>query len=312
MSLAIIALLKPELDLFSHFAGHSVGLLLAGALTLLVRSRRWLVLAASCVAVFTLPAFYAYTNSVSFGSARASSEQTLKILSFNVLFLNDDQAAIEAAIRRADADVVILSEYHLAKQLMLTRLRDVYPHQLSCAYAGMDKYNADCDVALLSKLAFTDGKAGSENGMRMAYATFERNGTKFAVLGAHLALPMTRYMRILGAPVPVPGLSRQWTQLNVLARTVQRFSIPVIVGGDFNATPWSQVIRQFRADTGLRSAGAWFPTWPARPIALPQFAIDQFFISHEIRMKNVRLGESAGSDHYGIIGEFELSGRKFP
>lgn len=312
LALAVAALFKPELDLFSHFAVHCAGFLLAGALTLLANQSRLLILAASCVAVFTLPAFYAYTTSVTFGSARASSDQTLKILSFNVLFLNDDQRAIEAAIRRADADIVILSEYHLAKQPMLARLLDVYPHQLSCAYAEMDKYNADCDVAIISKLVWTDGKSGSEDGMRMAYATFEANGEPFTVVGAHLALPLTRYARVLGAPVPMPGLSRQWEQLRVLSRAVNRFSGPVIVGGDFNATPWSQVIAQFKADTGLQRAGAWFPTWPARPIALPQFAIDQFFVSPEVRTKTVRLSESAGSDHYGIIGEFELRARKSP
>lgn len=299
------ATLWRELDIFPHLAAHFAGFAIAGALAFWAQRAKMLILLGACAcAVLTPPAIARlYRDGGPTMTARASPTPSLKILSHNVLFLNDAQDVIEAAIRRADADIVLLAEFHIDKKPMLDRLSDVYPHHVFCAYDLMDKFNASCDVAILSKRAWVDAGANADDGVRMAYATFDHGGQPLTVIATHLALP-GKFTRVMGILTPRPGLSLQREQFAALSQIRNRFSGAVIIGGDFNATPWSPVVSRFKADTGLRRAGAWFPTWPAQPLGLPQFAIDQFFVSPDVRVDSVRLSDAAGSDHYAILGQF--------
>ena len=64
-----------------------------------------------------------------------------------------------------------------------------------------------------------------------------------------------------------------------------------VVMGDFNATPFSRLDRQFAVSSGLNLA--WLPSWPAF-FALPQLGIDHIFLSPGLRvLKEPVIGESA-------------------
>lgn len=306
--LGLASIYAPGLQAFDHLTAHFAGLTVVAIAALIIRRARLLVLAAGCLSIVLAPALYAQiTRCETCGVAVAKSGRaSVRILSFNMLFLNDDHAAIEAAIREAQADIVLLTEYHEGKLPILERLRAIYPHQITCAANAMDKFNATCDIAILSTKPWVHAEAGQDKGVRMALATFDHGGKPFTVIATHLTLPFRGFQQAWGLSVPVLAPTRQAADFSALANVVAHVPRgPVIAGGDFNASPWSSQVRRFKADTGLRRAGGWFPTWPAT-FGLPQLAIDQFFVSDSVRVKRVWLGDSAGSDHYAILGEFEL------
>lgn len=79
---------------------------------------------------------------------------------------------------------------------------------------------------------------------------------------------------------------------------------PLILTGDFNATPESEEIKLIH--TSLRSvdpAGAW-PTYPS---TLPGYKIDYIFFSSHWRLKEFKLYESKASDHLPLLGVFEIT-----
>jgi endonuclease/exonuclease/phosphatase family metal-dependent hydrolase len=52
--------------------------------------------------------------------------------------------------------------------------------------------------------------------------------------------------------------------------------------------------------------GYLIPTWPMRPLPLPQLGIDHIFASPELRITDVRAGNAAGSDHLPVLATIEL------
>ena len=88
-----------------------------------------------------------------------------------------------------------------------------------------------------------------------------------------------------------------------MARIVKLARSPVIVMGDFNASPFSLMLRTFQRDTGLKRL-TWLPSWPAHPLPLPQIAIDHVFVSKDWRLEaGPWTGRAAGSDHMPVILE---------
>jgi endonuclease/exonuclease/phosphatase (EEP) superfamily protein YafD len=87
------------------------------------------------------------------------------------------------------------------------------------------------------------------------------------------------------------------SQLAALAQHVQQISEPVLVVGDFNATPWSVGMRHaMRGNLGFRSLDApWQPTWQSHSIlAIP---IDHALCTSPLVITHRSLGRDVGSDH---------------
>jgi endonuclease/exonuclease/phosphatase (EEP) superfamily protein YafD len=81
---------------------------------------------------------------------------------------------------------------------------------------------------------------------------------------------------------------------------VRRVDGPLVVAGDFNATPWSLHLATFERLTGLtRLTG--LPSWPARGLGLPQVAIDHIFVSSGMRpLGSATTLDASGSDHLPV------------
>jgi endonuclease/exonuclease/phosphatase (EEP) superfamily protein YafD len=85
---------------------------------------------------------------------------------------------------------------------------------------------------------------------------------------------------------------------------------PKICVGDLNITPWSPYYRDFVERTNLADVGKGFgilPSWPTfllfKWLMLP---LDHCLVSDDIRVADVKTGESNGSDHLPLIVELEL------
>jgi len=92
---------------------------------------------------------------------------------------------------------------------------------------------------------------------------------------------------------------------NELAALVSAESIPVVVIGDFNATPWSYVFREFTSATGLINSQNGFglsATWPASlPVSL--VPLDHMLHSDSLTTVARDVGPDLGSDHRPLTVE---------
>ena len=93
-----------------------------------------------------------------------------------------------------------------------------------------------------------------------------------------------------------------------LATLVSRETLPVIVIGDFNATPWSYVFRDFSAETGLVNSQKGYglaATWPTSPLTL--VPLDHMLHSDSLTTVERDVGPDLGSDHLPLTVEVSMA-----
>lgn len=133
------------------------------------------------------------------------------------------------------------------------------------------------------------------------------------VLGVTLATPAGA-LHVLNTHLD-PSADDRWRRQeadSVLSVALDQAAggVPVLVGGDFNATPESAVMRSLVA-RGLRDlwaecgSGEGF-TFPA---AEPVRRIDYLLALGPVRCTGARVLESQASDHRGVLVELEVGGR---
>lgn len=207
----------------------------------------------------------------------------LRLMTYNLWAGNYETDAVAARVRQFDPDVVVFQEYGQVQLALRSLLADAYPHQIDCAD------ERGCRIALFAKQPWAEAAiAGRAEGMPpVVTARFAGtgDGSGFTVVGTHLARP-------------TDGADWQARDLAQLAGHLDGVDGPLIVAGDFNATPWSFALRGFRAATGLCGAPGYRPSWPAwaDAVGLP---IDQVFVSAGIGVSAEVLAP-AGSDHLPI------------
>jgi len=215
-------------------------------------------------------------------AAELADDFALRVVSLNVRTSNQDRQAVLDYLLQSDADVVVLLEVDQAWMEALAPLQASYPHQLS------EPRSDNFGIALFSRapwekaavIALGDAPRPSLE-MRLVH-----QGRELVIIGTH----------------PLPPGGSDWArsrdaQLSALADYVQKISVPVLVVGDFNATPWSAGMRRaMRGNLGFRSlAAAWKPTWEVRSIfAIP---IDHALCTAPLVITSRSVGPDVGSDH---------------
>lgn len=130
----------------------------------------------------------------------------------------------------------------------------------------------------------------------LRWARLEVNGTTFELAGIHLARPF------------YPELQQQ--DIAVLTQFVQSRTLPLIVAGDFNMSPWTQKLERFTDATELKRYNTVHLTWPMRwrgvPL-LPLVAIDNVFASRHFAAIATKGGPRLGSDHRPVIADIALA-----
>ncbi|MGI9412197.1 MAG: endonuclease/exonuclease/phosphatase family protein [Hyphomicrobiales bacterium] len=282
--LGLLAPFAPSFEITNHFRPFTV----AGFLVLLVAV--WLFRARSLmlpvlgfavvnVALFLLP--------LSFKASEASSSlagsRTIKLISFNMWVGDRPLDDIAGFLRAEDADVVLLQEFHAghAKRL-LPGLKDLYPHQLSCAQ------DRSCLMALLSKTPWTEAafvKHSTAN-PALIWARFGTGPRAYRIATLHNAWPFQS---------DAQALHTDW--LIDWRRSVTE---QLLIAGDFNLTPFSWKLSKFAWKTGLRRYATYQRTWPGHRYA-PAFLIDNIFSTDAFRPIEVRTGPALRSDHLPLI-----------
>jgi endonuclease/exonuclease/phosphatase (EEP) superfamily protein YafD len=201
-------------------------------------------------------------------------------MTFNTSVINRDTDAIVAEIRRLNPDVATLMEFSEKKYAVLDRLREDYPYMAGCVRGR------HCHFAVLSKVPITDSKVREGwNGPLMAQATLGGGFSGLTIIAVHFPR--------------IPDVTDQFDQLGILLDYLDKQLGAYVLMGDFNATPFSDLILRLTEHTKLRRLTG-IPSWPSYA-RLPQFGIDNIFVNDGIRLlEKARIGRPSGSDHYPV------------
>ena len=247
---ALAARLWWAFDLFSHFRLQYAMLATAlclGALAL----RAWPI--AALLAVIALVHGWAMKDLWLGDSAAAASEAPrLRVASANVLFSNPEPQKLLGFVHASDADVLVLVEAGGERwRDVLAAIAADYPHR------APQRWQKGAPVILFSRHPVVRELviAPPEGGRPYLAADLAVGEHTLTVVGVHPSSPER------------PSESRRRNlQLGYLANLVEDARGPMVIAGDFNATPWSPFFRDLVATAGLRNAAdghGYIGTWPS-------------------------------------------------
>ncbi len=287
------------LDLFAHFRVH-YSAILALAVAIHGVRRRWLGVAAPAIALaFNLalvaPLYWAPSPPAASDDApQHAVPLSLTVLTYNLHWNNDQLAGTLdylASARGADdapPDVIALLEIDPA---WVAPVAARFPD-----YQLLDAGRSDSfAMAILAKPPLDEAGiiadyAGS--GLPAGELIVRRGDARVAVLVIHPPPPIReRFARVRDQILAATGT---WAASR---------SIPSVIIGDFNATPWSYPMRALLDSEHLRSSQRGFgvqPTWPRSlaPLAIP---IDHVVHHSSLVTRERHVGPYLGSDHRPLL-----------
>ena len=271
------------LDLVANFRVQYVwiGLLSVGALA---ANRLWVPLGIVALAVLInlIPVVPYWLGSV----ADPVGDARLEILHLNTRLSNPAKAEIVEFVRSSDADLVFLSE--------VTPLLGRLLNEAELPYEAVAGTPSSTPIGLVAL-----ARPGTATGRL----------TNLGVSEVPAVLVETRLgeevIEILGFHTSSPGEEGRSAdrddQLAAAGAFVSDRTVPMVLVGDFNATPWTPALRRL-LDTGLVDAqrgrgvaGSWPAGWGPFKIA-----IDHLLHSPELTTTSYVYGDSVGSDHRSL------------
>lgn len=292
-------------EILNHFVRHFATLSLLAALCLfLLRRPRAAFFGAGVTALWVGIAWHA---AVGLEAARprlaapppgpvAQHPASLTVLTFNALRHNRRTAAVWAAIERVGADVVTLQEVSPTLAAAITGGRPpLYPHTVVVDVGG--DYDA---VALLSRWPIRTWSAikpfdGAWTALRAVIEP--RPGHPVTIVSLHAWPPSTR-RRLAGRDV----------YLRHIARRIAVVDMPVVVSGDFNATPFTPVFRRFLATAGVAGDAPAPASWPSQVGALG-IPIDHI-LARGLLIRDLTAHAGPGSDHRFLTARLDFAPNK--
>jgi vancomycin resistance protein VanJ len=239
-------------------------------------------------------------------AADASQGRQITAMTLNMLWSNEDDAAILAAIRQARPDLIGLQEVKPATQDRLTRLLAAeYP------YVAQHPARQFHDVLLLSRFPIEAVTASFEQPIGQALrATVLVNGRSLAVFVAHL--PPSNFLRYPLAQFATYTASRYDERLREaqsLAQELRRVGGPALLLCDCNLTSTSEAYAalQTAAIDSFPGAGWGFGhTVRMARIPLLLLRIDYVWHTAELTAQRAYVGPAVGSDHRPLIAELRF------
>ena len=294
------------LDLFSHFnAYYLVGLAICLGGLWLRPSRLpvWPTLVLLPPLLVNLALFWPFYMGTAV--AAPANAPSLRVANLNVYARNDDYTAIADYIRHHQPHVVFISEIEPALMAYLQQeLGDSYPYVYDEAARGT------VGLAFFSQRPLQTAETipynhpnlpshGHWGRRQFITATIEWEGQPIALYALHPYPPLGGRMAAM----------RDAEIAAVSALLAEPSEMPIILLGDFNATPWSAPMRQLTAETGLRYASRGFglrPTWLGMG-GLVRVPIDHILLSPHWQVSHYTTAGDIGSDHRPVSAVLHLA-----
>jgi endonuclease/exonuclease/phosphatase (EEP) superfamily protein YafD len=199
---------------------------------------------------------------------------------------NETRSETLAAVAATDADLIGITE-------VLPPDRAFFEHEGRWPYQAWTDAGGTTACGLLSRRPIVARRAYVWEGRKALEVTLEVGGNSLRVMALHLDAPVS----------PVKWRHRD-QEVRDLTESIAGSDLPLLVMGDFNATPATHAWRALVDATGLLPGpGGQPPTWPAWsfPFAAwcPGISIDHVLV------RRGTLGPAAtfrlpGSDHLGV------------
>jgi endonuclease/exonuclease/phosphatase (EEP) superfamily protein YafD len=260
--------LHPAGDSFAVFRAQiAIATALAALAVFLLGALRWAAVGLLSASFAGLPILLASAPPYTSGGG-------ILLYQKNMLFINDDLAALQADIRDAAPAVLTLQEVSHRNRAMLTALQDILPHQMVCPLGGAG------GTAIATKFPLTDAPLICES----RFAAMQVTGPDGPVwlVSVHLHWPWPH---------------GQAAQFDRLIPVLERLDGAIIMAGDFNMVPWSHTMRRIAVvtDTGITGPSVGTYAGFGRWLMLP---IDHVLSPHG---GTVTLRPLVGSDHHGLL-----------
>ena len=274
----------------------ALGTIVLGAILLAARWR-WVAFAA-LVCALSLLAPYARDFAPKHPPAVAG--KTLRLMSINLYFHNENEQAIMRSIDDADPDVLVLVEvtpWSFAN-VIHKHLLERYQYVVQPPIWGVG--------TVLSRVPFRIGEPARNAGGSFGRSpvVFDVNGTDVALYAVHLVSPGHAWL--------VEQNRKQVAHFAGIAAAETR---PMVIVGDCNftqLTPNAAALHRagFRSShelVGLGLGNTWGPRWWPSLDWLPGVRIDHIWLSPRLTATSQRVGIDTGSDHRPIIAEIGLT-----
>jgi endonuclease/exonuclease/phosphatase (EEP) superfamily protein YafD len=286
MALLTAAPLLGEWHVLVDFLGQFLIQAMAGTIVLAVLfliTRRWRPAALAAVALVVQTSVL----QPSLIPARAAQDAPahIDVLFHNIYWDNHRLEALTDEILRRSPDVVILAEVERQTEPMLARLAEAYPYRVDCLA------HWTCDTAVFSRLPVLEDLSAWHGADRMAMSA-ARLATPFGpivVAGVHL-----------DQPLPPGRLRVQERQVAKLIDMLAPIEDPLLLVGDFNASPWGRVMRGLADGAGLEIAHGIEGTWPATLPWPMRIAIDHALTGRGLVLLAREVVRLPGSDHKAL------------
>lgn len=223
----------------------------------------------------------------------------LSLMTYNVSNSNRRPEDVLAWLATRPAEVIALEEVPEDITSALDDLKPVYRHQFTIepgANLNSEVYAGDESLAILSIHPIT------------AKGVVRPSGQGKLSLLAKLSIPGAESPWIVvvhpSNPASPVWLAARDSYLLDLAGLIAELEGPVIVAGDFNATPYASVFQQFLSASRTSTSREFPATWPSvlGPLGIP---IDHVLV-RQARLTNVEAFSSVGSDHRALTAEILL------
>lgn len=280
-------------DLLDHMRMHFlVAGVLATAIIVCARNRRWFIIASMCCA---LNAVVVEPWRLFDFQSDSAAHDNVRLLTWNTLWANPDHTGVSENIDQIDADIVVLIEFTEALSAQLGHLRTSHPY-----FREVPSERA-FGIAVYSRLPATFRIYSLASGnVPCVEATIDpQRGEPFQLWGVHLFPPMGEMWAYR---------ERQFGELTALISATP--CEHTIVCGDFNDTPWSRTCRQFRSNTKLvdsRNGKGYSASWPST-LNAAGIPIDHVFTTPSVTISNRQTDFlHPQSDHAAVIVDFAVA-----
>ncbi len=217
----------------------------------------------------------------------------LRLGSANLLWHNRMHASAIDWARGTNADVLVFVEVDEPWYEALQALRSQYAYE----YADLRFVHGGTLVLSRWPLQHVERLRAESGGAPNVVIDVAMPRHPWRLIAVHASWP-------LGAAVS----RERAADFAAIAAAARAASLPVVVAGDFNVSPWSPHFEALLRAGTLRDAAAgrgWQPSWPT---FLPPFGIqiDHALVSPSVQVNSFGRGRIQGSDHRPILVDLVL------
>jgi len=232
----------------------------------------------------------------SFTSEVIDSDRSVEFsaTTINVLSGNQNHHVLSRYLLESQSDVIVAVEITPQWEgVLLKALSEAYPYHISSS--RIDSFG----MLLLSRYPLSEKSVSSlgSYGLPMISTVVSTPEKQVSIFGVH----------------PIPPMGSQEAENNlaylaVVAESVKKENDrPVLVLGDFNATPWSAHYSQLMSVTQLQNAATRQPfltTWSPFNLPVLGLQLDHILYSSEFSLCDIDAGPFNQSDHRPVTARF--------